>query len=74
MRWIEIRLREIGRPKKYLAQYLGIPSARITELIKGTRKLQAAEVRPLAEALGLTVDVVLDSLAEGLKGVVNEAG
>jgi len=72
MRWIELRLREIGRPKKYLAEHLAIPSARITELIKGTRKLQAAEVRPLAKALDLNVDVVLDMLAEGPKGVDNE--
>jgi len=34
--------------------------------------IQASKVRPLTGALDLTVDVVLDMLAEDPKGVVNE--
>lgn len=60
--WIETRLNEIGRSKRELAGALNVLPARITEITKGTRRIQASEIRPLAVFLGIPETAVLANI------------
>lgn len=62
--WIADRLDTLGKKKGDLAAALGMgrPGS-ISDLLKGKRRLDAAEVRPLAEYLEIPVELVLDRFA-----------
>lgn len=63
--WIKTSLKGGGYKLKDVAKALGITSPRVTDIIKGTREVQADELFPLAEMLGLSVNSLLLSLQEG---------
>lgn len=70
--WIEARLKELpGKSKAGLARAMGLPFARISEMIKGTRKLRAEEVPAMAGYLGLAPDDVLNRLGGGQRARAN---
>lgn len=57
MSWLEDRLDELpGKSKVGLARALGIGPSRITEIVKGTRRVQAGEWAPMARYLDWSVD------------------
>ena len=58
-KWIEIRLKEIGKKKAGLARQLNLPFARVAEMIKGTRKLQTDEVAAFAIFMELSPEKVV---------------
>lgn len=60
--WIKNRLDEIGENQKGLAEHLGLPPPRITEIIKGERQVTAKEVLGLSSFLHLPEVVVLRRL------------
>lgn len=53
--------------QKWLAEELGIAPARVSEMLKGTRRVQPAEMAPLAALLGMTSENTL--AVEGLMPV-----
>ena len=54
--WIEQRLDELdGLSKTGLAKAMGVAPARITEIIKGTRKIQSGELTAMSAYLQLPV-------------------
>jgi hypothetical protein len=57
--WIAERLAEIGRKKSELAQALGLPPTRISEILRGRRDLHVTEVLPLARFLDMDPMTVL---------------
>lgn len=59
MKWIEYQLKELGKSKTEFADFLGLAPARVSELIKGSRRMLAAEVLPTALFLGLPPLIVL---------------
>ena len=65
--WIKTSLKSEGHKLKDVAEALGITSPRVTDIIKGTREVQADELLPLAEMLGLSVNSLLLSLQEGTR-------
>jgi SOS-response transcriptional repressor LexA len=64
--WIALRLRELGRSQKDLARALGVEPPRITEIVRGDRRVQAAEWQPLAEFLELAITEVAANLGVAL--------
>lgn len=60
--WIARRLKELGLKNRDLATALGLEPPRITEIIKGERKVQTSELEPLARALQLSPDVVRQAI------------
>ena len=63
--WIKTSLKSEGYKLKDVAEALGITAPRVTDIIKGTREVQADELMPLAEMLGLSIKSLLLSLHEG---------
>lgn len=61
--WIKIRLKKLGKKQNALARELGVDHPRITEMIKGKRKLQTKELPIFAEFLEMPVPDVLASFA-----------
>jgi phage repressor protein C with HTH and peptisase S24 domain len=58
--WLAGRLRQLkGKNQSALASYLGLSPARITEIIKGGRGIQARELQPLATYLEMPLDEVI---------------
>ena len=46
--WIEDQLKQIGKSKTDLAKALRLAPPRVTEILQGTRRIQAKEIVPLA--------------------------
>ena len=57
--WIADRLEELGKRKAQLAEALGLPPTRISEILRGRREIQVAEVMPLARFLDMDPMTVL---------------
>ncbi len=57
--WIAERLAEIGKKKSELAQALGLPPTRISEILRGRRDIHVSEVLPLARFLDMDPMTVL---------------
>lgn len=58
--WIEQRLDELdGASKAGLARAMEVAPARITEIIRGTRKIQAGELTAMSAYLQLSIDDIL---------------
>lgn len=51
MQWLKERLTEVGKKPIDLARHLDVSPARVYEMIKGERRLQASEIAPTAEFL-----------------------
>lgn len=49
--WIKRRLKELKKTQAGLAEHLGLPGSRVSELISGVRTLQVGEVTKVAEYL-----------------------
>jgi len=60
--WIKATLKSKGYKLKDMADALGITAPRVTDILRGTREIQADELSPLAELLGLTLASLLASL------------
>lgn len=66
--WIVARianLREAGQSKdqKGLAAHLGLPKQRVTEIVKGTRKIAPTEIPLIAQYLDMSELEVIDAMA-----------
>lgn len=63
--WLEQRLNELKaltrgqKSKRGLAIFLNKPPSRITEMVAGTYRIEATMIKPLAEYLELSEDVIL---------------
>lgn len=57
--WIADRLAELGKKKSELAQALGLPPTRISEILRGRRDVHLAELLPLARCLEMDPMTVL---------------
>ncbi len=63
--WIKSRLRGVGKKQVDLARALGLPSPRITEIIKGERRVQIAEIEPMANLLQMDLPELAKLLGVG---------
>lgn len=57
--WIADRLAELGKKKSELAQALGLPPTRISEILRGRRDVHVSELLPLARCLEMDPMTVL---------------
>lgn len=60
--WIAERLRALGRTQSELAQHMGVPAPRISDILNGGRRVQLDELKPLAEFLDLSTEMVTGHL------------
>lgn len=60
--WLADRLEEIGKTQLGLAQELGVAPARVTDIVKGQRRIQINELAVIASYLRLSVRDVLEQL------------
>lgn len=61
--WIKPRCKELGKTLKGLGEAMGgLDGSRITEIIAGTRRVDAQEVQPMADYLQLSYEVVYGRL------------
>lgn len=65
--WIAERLRALGRTQSELAQHMGVPAPRISDILNGGRRVQIDELRLMAEFLDLSTDAIADALGGGRK-------
>lgn len=64
MQWLQRLLDAAGRTQRELARHLGLPPPRVSEMVRGERRLQAREVRPVAAFFGLS-PALMPGLLEG---------
>lgn len=57
--WIADRLAELGKKKLELAQALGLPPTRVSEILRGRRDIHISELLPLARCLEMDPMTVL---------------
>jgi phage repressor protein C with HTH and peptisase S24 domain len=60
--WIRNRLKALGKTQVQLARELDVDPPRVAEMIKGTRNVQAQEIRPMAACLEIDVPTLLRQL------------
>lgn len=60
--WIEKRLQERAKTKSGLAKALGIPRPRVSEIVRGKRRIQQNELRAVAKYLEWIESQVLDQI------------
>jgi phage repressor protein C with HTH and peptisase S24 domain len=72
MEWLQRLLDAAGRSQADLARHLGIAPPRVSEMVRGERRLQQREIRPTAAFFGLTVDDV-SALLEGDAAAIHAA-
>lgn len=58
--FIKDRLKQLGRKNIELADYLGIPTSRITDMIKGRREIQQKDIKGMSEFLGIDFNSLFD--------------
>jgi len=63
--WIKTALKQRGYKLKDAADRLGITPPRVTDIIKGMREVQADEILPLSDMLGISPTRLLRSLEIG---------
>ena len=65
--WISRRIAEMGKKKKDLAEVLGLPHTRISDIINGNRSLKITEISPFADFMDMSYSEVLSkfSMKEG---------
>jgi predicted transcriptional regulator len=59
---LRARIRERGLKQSWVADQIGVSRPSLSVYLSGKSPLPIDKLRPLAEALGLAVDVVLDDL------------
>lgn len=64
-RWIEDRLKQLGKNKRELADAMSIPASRLTELLNGDRNLKPAEATRAAKFLTTYTSTVWDAFGYG---------
>lgn len=57
--WVSDRIKQLGKKKKDLAQSLGLPHTRISDIISGLRALKVTEVKPFADFMEMPIDEVI---------------
>ncbi|MBN2752618.1 MAG: helix-turn-helix transcriptional regulator [Rhodospirillaceae bacterium] len=57
--WIAERLSDLGKKKAELAQAMGLPPTRISEILRGRRDVHISELLPLARFLDMDPMTVL---------------
>ncbi|MEZ5756699.1 MAG: helix-turn-helix transcriptional regulator [Emcibacteraceae bacterium] len=57
--WISERIKLLGKKKKDLAEILGLPHTRISDMISGTRALKITEIVKFADFMEMSVSEVL---------------
>lgn len=70
--WINNRLDDIGETKASLSRHLGLPFARVSEVISGKRDVRSGEIKPLAAFLKLSPALVLDLLDDPETEIVQD--
>jgi repressor LexA len=63
-KWLKDRLKEVRKTQMGLAQALGLPRSRVSEMISGERKIGAGEVATIAAYLEWPADRVLAHLSD----------
>jgi len=63
--WIKETLKAKGFKLKDMATALGITAPRVTDILRGQREVQADELQPLADLLGMGLTALLKSLEAG---------
>lgn len=63
--WIKTRLKEIGKKQTGLADALGLPHPRVSEIIKGKRSIRADEAAIMADFLQISGDEILSRIRYG---------
>lgn len=61
--WISDRIRQLGKKKKDLAEVLGLPHTRISDIISGNRALKVTEVEPFSDFMDMQIEEVLSCFA-----------
>jgi len=64
MRWIDHRLKELGKTKAEYARSLGVSPTRVSEMSRGKRRMLASEVLRTAMFMELPPVVVLALCSE----------
>ena len=57
--WISDRIKFLGKKKKDLAEALGLPHTRISDIIAGTRALKVTEVKAFADFMEMAFEDVI---------------
>jgi len=68
--WMRDALKAEGLKLKDVAETLGVAPPRVSDILKGTREVQADEVMPLSGLLGISPQSLLKSLAAGERTLV----
>lgn len=63
--WIKATLKEKGFKLKDMAEALGIPAPRVTDILRGTREVQSDELENLSSLLDINLRSLLASLDAG---------
>ena len=66
-RWIQGRLKDLGKTQSGLAAHLGLASARITEILNGERNVRLAEAIQIAEYLEIPFNDLAHRLGHSLE-------
>lgn len=72
MEWLQQLLDAAGRSQAELARHLGIAPPRVSEMVRGDRRLQPREIRPTAAFFGLSTDDI-GALIEGDAAAIRAA-
>lgn len=70
--WIKETLKAKGFKLKDMAEALGIPAPRVTDILRGKRDVQANELSALAELLDISLASLLASLKAGSNQIAEE--
>ena len=57
--WISDRIADQGKKKKDLAEALGLPHTRISDIINSKRSLKITEIKPFADFMNMSYSEVL---------------
>ena len=67
--WVSNRVKELGKKKKDLAETLGLPHTRISDIISGNRALKLTEVKGFADFMEMSFEEVLNRFSMKDSGV-----
>lgn len=62
--WIERRLKEVKKRKGALGRTLNLPPSRVSEIIRGARRIQSHEILSLAVFLEMDLESVLEHISK----------
>ena len=63
--WISERLKALGKKKSELAEAIGLPASRVSEIISGRRTLKGQEIKSAARFLECSPEKLLEELYTG---------